>query len=104
MDEFDRIFGAINLKQVISFLTGEELPAIDLGESTDTSMAIIKFDTNDDELIYNTSFVKAWGIARSKAQENLRLILALLLLKKKYKVTDLDMQLFLENFDEDKLF
>lgn len=104
MDEFDKIFGFINLKYVISALTGQEVKGIDLKEASETSMSIIQFDTEDEELINNHAFIKAWGIARAKSQENIKLILALLLLKKKYNVSELDMQLFLENFDEDKLF
>lgn len=104
MEEFNKIFGIVSLKQVISLLTGKEVVNTDLKEMTETSLSIIKFDTQDEELISDVNFVKAWGIARVKSQENLRLILALLLLKKKYNVSDFDIELFLENFDEDKLF
>lgn len=103
MDEFDKIFGLINLKQVVEILTGNIDKSIDLSEVYETSMEIIKYDTSDIDLIKNQAFLKAWGIARAKAIENLKLISALLILKKKYNVKDFDFQLLLENFDEENM-
>lgn len=103
MDEFNNIFSAVSFKHVLSLLTGEEVHSTDLKEMTDTSMAIMNFDTQEEELMSNPNFIKAWGIARVKAQENLRLILALLIIRKKYKISNFDMHLFLENFDENEI-
>lgn len=103
MDEFDNLFGLINLKQVVEILTGNIDKSINLTEVYETSMQVIKYDTNDIDLIKNHAFLKAWGIARAKSIENLKLMSALLILKKKYNVKDFDFQLLLENFDEENM-
>ena len=103
MEEFDELFGGINAKQVMAMLTGSNIQDLDLEEAAQTSMAIVEYDTEDEDLISNSAFIKSWGIARVKAIENLKLITALLILKKKYKVSQFDFQLLLENFDEENL-
>jgi hypothetical protein len=46
----------------------------------------------------------AWGIARKKALENMQMVNALLLLKKKYKINEFEFELLLENVDAENLF
>jgi hypothetical protein len=46
----------------------------------------------------------AWGIARKKAMQTIELINTLFLIKKKYNISDFEIQLFLENFDETDLY
>lgn len=77
---------------------------MDLVELFGASKAIVDFDTEDKKLLNNKSFIMAWGIARTKSLENMQLINALLLLKKKYKINDFEFELFLENVDADNLF
>lgn len=103
MDEFDNLFGLINLKQVVEILTGDIDNGIDISEAFESSLAVIKYDTNDIDLIKNSAFLKAWGIARAKSLENIKLISALIILKKKYSISDFDFQLLLENFDEENM-
>lgn len=103
MDDFDEMFTSVSIKQILQFLTGKRQTGINLGEITKTSIELLKFDTNDIELLSNKAFIQSWGIARVKAEENLKLIKALLLLKRKYKISDLDFELILEEFDEEKI-
>lgn len=102
--DFEKIFSKVSANKVLSYLIGNPIQGIDLKEIAHTSMAIIDFDTDDRDLITNSAFIKSWGIARTKAEENLKLIAAIILLKKKYKVSDFDFELILENFDEDHIF
>jgi hypothetical protein len=77
---------------------------MDLMEIFESSKAVTEFDTNDEKLLENNSFIMAWGIARKKSLENMQLIYALLIMKKKYKISDFEFELFLENIDENNLF
>ena len=77
---------------------------MDLMEIFESSKAVTEFDTNDEKLLENNSFIMAWGIARKKSLENMQLIYALLIMKKKYKIRDFEFELFLENIDENNLF
>ena len=77
---------------------------MDLMEIFESSKAVTEFDTNDEKLLENNSFIMAWGIARKKSLENMQLIYALLIMKKKYKISDFEFELFLENIDEINLF
>ena len=69
---------------------------MDLMEIFESSKAVTEFDTNDEKLLENNSFIMAWGIARKKSLENMQLIYALLIMKKKYKISDFEFELFLE--------
>jgi hypothetical protein len=62
------------------------------------------FDTDEKSLLDNKSFMMAWGIARKKALENMQMVNALLLFKKKYKINEFEFELLLENVDADNLF
>jgi hypothetical protein len=77
---------------------------MDLNEIFETSKAVVDFSTNDKNLLENSSFVMAWGIARKKAMQTIELINTLFLIKKKYNISDFEIQLFLENFDETDLY
>lgn len=77
---------------------------MDLIEIFGASKAILDFDTSEKSLIENKSFIMAWGIARKKALENMQLVNALLLLKKKYNINEFEFELLLENIDGDNLF
>jgi hypothetical protein len=77
---------------------------MNLMEIFESSKAVTEFDTNDEKLLENNSFIMAWGIARKKSLENMQLIYALLIMKKKYKISDFEFELFLENIDENNLF
>ena len=72
----------------------------DLKESVQTSMAVLEYDVTDIALTDNPDFVKSWGIARVKCKEVLTLANALLILKKKYDISDFDFELMLQGFDE----
>lgn len=65
---------------------------------------IIDFDTHDPETLANPEFIMAWSIARKKSEEVVSLIQILLLIKKKYNISDFDFALILEGFDGEKLF
>lgn len=101
--DFDKIFSKTTVKQMLSYLTGNPIRGINLKEIAETSMAIIDFDTDDEDLVTNSAFIKSWGIARSKSDENLKLITAIVLLKNKYKISDFEFELILENFDEENI-
>jgi hypothetical protein len=77
---------------------------MDLIEIFGSSKAIMDFDTDEKSLLDNKSFMMAWGIARKKALENMQMVNALLLLKKKYKINEFEFELLLENVDADNLF
>jgi hypothetical protein len=77
---------------------------MDLVEIFGASKAIMDFDTDEKSLLDNKSFMMAWGIARKKALENMQLVNALLLFKKKYKINEFEFELLLENVDADNLF
>ena len=77
---------------------------MDLNEIFISSKAIAEFDSTDEALINNAAFVMAWGLARQKSLQTMQMINALLLIKIKYKISDFDFELFLENFDETNLF
>jgi hypothetical protein len=77
---------------------------MNLNEIFETSKAVVDFSTNDKNLLENSSFVMAWGIARKKAMQTIELINTLFLIKKKYNISDFEIQLFLENFDETDLY
>jgi hypothetical protein len=77
---------------------------MNLMEIFESSKAVTEFDTNDEKLLENNSFIMAWGITRKKSLENMQLIYALLIMKKKYKISDFEFELFLENIDENNLF
>lgn len=76
---------------------------MDLTEIFESSKAIAEFDSDDEKLLLNKSFIMAWGVARAKALENMQLVNALLLLKNKYNINEFQFQLLLENLDEDNL-
>jgi len=101
--EFDNLFSKASAKYVLAFLMGVPVRGLDLNEIAETSLAIMNFDTADENLINNSEFVKAWGILRVKAEENIKLIKTLLLLKRKYKISDFDFNLLLEDFDEENI-
>lgn len=77
---------------------------MDLNEVFETSKAVVDFSTDDKILLENSSFMMAWGIARKKAMQTIELINVIFLMKKKYNISDFDIQLLLENFDETDLF
>ena len=77
---------------------------MDLDDIFETSQAIIEFDTNDKKLLDNKSFIMAWGIARQKSLENMQLVNVLMLIQKKYKISDFEFELLLENVDVENLF
>jgi hypothetical protein len=77
---------------------------MDLLEIFESSKAVTEFDTTEKKLLDNDSFIMAWGIARKKSLENIQLIYALLIIKKKYKISNFEFELMLENIDEDNLF
>lgn len=77
---------------------------MDLTEIFATSKAVAEFDTTEESLINNSAFIMAWGIARQKSLQTMQMINALLLMKQKYNISDLDFELFLENFDERHMF
>lgn len=77
---------------------------MDLIEVFATSKAIAEFDTSEKSLLNNKSFIMAWGIARKKALENMQLVNALLIMKKKYEISEFEFELLLENIDQDNLF
>ena len=69
----------------------------------ESSKDLINFETEDPELLTNENFLLAWGLLVKKCKENIELIRSLLLLQKKYKITDLDFALILEDFDEEEI-
>jgi hypothetical protein len=77
---------------------------MNLNDIFESSKDILYFDTDEKILLDNKSFIMAWGIARTKALENMQMVNALLLLKNKYKINDFEFELFLENVDADNLF
>ena len=77
---------------------------MDLIEAFGSSKAIVEFDTEDKTLLDNKSFVMAWGMLRKKAAENMQLVNALLLFKKKYRISEFEFELLLENVDAENLF
>jgi hypothetical protein len=77
---------------------------MDLDNIFETSQAIIEFDTQDKDLLNNKSFIMAWGIARQKSLENMQLVNVLMLMQKKYKISDFEFELLLENVDVENLF
>jgi hypothetical protein len=80
-------------------LAEEERCSVNLKSIADSSMEILQFDTSNPHLLSNTEFLQAWAMLRGKAEQTLRLIVVLLSLKEKYKISDFDFQLFLEGFD-----
>ena len=77
---------------------------MDLDDIFESSQAIIEFDTNEKKLLNNKSFIMAWGIARKKSLENMQLVNALMLIQKKYRISDFEFQLLLDNVDDENLF
>jgi hypothetical protein len=73
---------------------------MDLNDILKTSADVIDFNTSDKKLVENNEFMMAWGIARTKAMQTIFLINAISLIKNKYNISDFELQLFLENFDE----
>lgn len=105
MDEnFDEMFSKLIAKEVISMLTGDNEMSVQLEDFCKTSFEILSFNSTEEALVKNADFVKAFGIARVKAKEVLVLANALLILKKKYKISDFDFLLLLEGLDEENLF
>ena len=101
---FEQLFSSLIVKEVVKILIGDQAMSIKIEEIINTSIEILSFDTTEQALVDNIEFVKAFGIARVKAKEVLLLSNALLVLRKKYKVSDFDFQLLLEGFDEENLF
>lgn len=91
------------MKSVIKSIFKQKDFSLDIYEIIKSSNDILEYDTQDAKLLENKAFIASWGLLRDKAEENKKLIKCLLLLKKKYKITDLDFELILENFDEDDL-
>jgi hypothetical protein len=77
---------------------------MDLIEVFGSSKAIIDFDSNEQSLLDNKSFVMAWGMLRKKSLENMQLVNALLIIQRKYNINDFEFELLLENIDADNLF
>jgi hypothetical protein len=77
---------------------------MNLNDIFESSKDILDFNTDEKILLDNKSFMMAWGIARKKALENLQMVNALLLLKKKYKINEFEFELLLENVDAENLF
>jgi len=77
---------------------------MDLIEVFGSSRAIMDFDTNEQTLLDNKSFVMAWGMLRKKSLENMQLVNALLIMQRKYNINDFEFELLLENVDADNLF
>lgn len=77
---------------------------MNLNDIFESSKDIIDFNTDEKILLDNKSFMIAWEIARKKALENMQMVNALLLLKKKYKINEFEFELLLEDVDADNLF
>jgi len=77
---------------------------MDLIEVFGSSRAIMDFDTNEQTLLDNKSFVMAWGMLRKKSLENMQLVNALLIMQRKYNINEFEFELLLENVDADNLF
>jgi hypothetical protein len=77
---------------------------MNLNDIFESSKDILDFNTDEKILLDNKSFMMAWGIARKKALENMQMVNALLLLKKKYKINEFEFELLLENVDAENLF
>jgi hypothetical protein len=77
---------------------------MNLNDIFESSKDILDFNTDERILLDNKSFMMAWGIARKKALENMQMVNALLLLKKKYKINEFEFELLLENVDAENLF
>jgi hypothetical protein len=77
---------------------------MDLIEVFGSSKAIMDFDTDEQTLLDNKSFVMAWGMLRKKSLENMQLVNALLIMQRKYNINDFEFELLLENVDADNLF
>ena len=77
---------------------------MNLNDIFESSKDILDFNTDEKILLDNKSFMMAWGIARKKALENMQMVNALLLFKKKYKINEFEFELLLENVDADNLF
>jgi hypothetical protein len=77
---------------------------MDLIEVFGSSKAIMDFDSNEQSLLDNKSFVMAWGMLRKKSLENMQLVNALLIIQRKYNINDFEFELLLENVDADNLF
>jgi hypothetical protein len=77
---------------------------MDLIEVFGSSKAIMDFDSNEQSLLDNKSFIMAWGMLRKKSLENMQLVNALLIIQKKYNINDFEFELLLENVDADNLF
>jgi hypothetical protein len=92
------------MKKMIKAIFETKEPSLNIKEILDSSNDILEYDTKDKILLSNQAFIASWSLLRQKAEETKKLIQCLLLLKKKYKITDLDFELILENFDEDDLF
>lgn len=75
----------------------------DLQESVESSMAVLNFQVTETALTDNPDFVKAWAIARVKARETMILAQAMLILKRKCNISDLDFELMLEGFDQEDI-
>lgn len=69
----------------------------------ESSKQIINFTTEDPILLNDENFLLAWDLLVKKSEENILLIGALLLLQKKYKISNFDFELILENFDEEEI-
>lgn len=82
----------------------EEQPAVDLTDIANGSLDILNFDISNQVFQNNKDFMQAWNMLVLKSAQTLVLVRALLLLKKKYNISDFDFELTLEDFDENNLF
>lgn len=82
----------------------EEQRAVDLTDIANGSLDILNFDVSDQIFQDNKDFMQAWNMLVLKSAQTLILIRSLLLLKRKFNISDFDFELILEDFDEENLF
>lgn len=81
----------------------EEQRAVDLVDIANGSLDILNFDVSNQVFQNNKDFMQAWNMLVLKSAQTLILVRSLLLLKKKFNISDFDFELILEDFDENNL-
>lgn len=88
---------------ILNEIVGVVDASVDLEKAVRTSFDVLNFDTDDEKLLTNLEFVQAFGIARVKSEELLKIARTLLFIKKKYKISDFELHVLLQGLDEDEL-